>query len=97
MEVAVMIPIYNVRMSLLDTSKGVTNKMIQDCMKAEIMDLRKALRAAEKKQAKALAAHDRAAHRQIKKLTAERDESKARANAWRSYATRYQKQLAAQR
>ena len=60
------------------------------------MELRKALRAAEIIKVGALNAQHRVLLRQIKKLEAERDKAKARADEWRGHANRYQK-LAAKR
>ena len=91
-----MIPTYHDHLAAMDHSKGTSNVMIQSAMKAEIMELRRALRAQEKAHGKALAAQHRELRRQIKKLQAECDSAKARAVQWRAYATRYQ-QLAAQR
>lgn len=91
-----MIPTFNARLAVMDHSKGTTNAMIQAAMKAEIMELRKALRAAETIKVGALNAQHRVLLRQIKKLEAQRDAAKARADEWRRYATKYQK-LAANR
>ncbi len=82
---------YNARLMLMDHSKGTTNAMIQSAMKAEIMELRKLVRAQEKTHAKAMAAQRRALQSFIRKVQAERDDAKARAKTWREHATRYQK------
>lgn len=92
-----MIPVYNVRIAKMDTGKGISNKMIQEAMKAEIMELRKAVRDSEKVRSKALAAQYRTMSKLVKAAMLERDEAKARADEWRGHATRYQKQLAAKR
>ena len=88
-----MIFTWRERLGAMDHSKGTSNAMIQECMKAEIMELRKALRAAEIIKVGSLNAQHRVLLRQIKKLEAERDKAKARADEWRGHAMRYQKQL----
>lgn len=91
-----MILTYNARLMLMDHSKGTTNAMIQEAMKAEIMELRKVVRAQEKTMRSALNAQHRELSRLVKKAELERDDAKARAKTWRDHATRYQK-LAATR
>lgn len=83
------------RLDDLDTTKGVSNKMIQACMLAEIKELRKALRDQDKTIEQALKAQRRKLSTQIerqKKLTAQ---AKQRASEWRAHAARYQKLAAA--
>jgi hypothetical protein len=88
---------YNARLMLMDHSKGTSNAMIKEAMKAEIMELRKALRAAEIIKASALNAQHRVLLRQIKKAERQRDDAKARADEWRGHAKRYQKLAATKR
>lgn len=90
-----MILTYNARLMLMDHSKGTTNVMIQAAMKAEIMELRKTVRAHEKSMRSALNAQHRELSRLVKKTEMQRDDAKARANEWRAHAMKYQKALVA--
>lgn len=82
---------YHARLMLMDHSKGTTNAMIHSAMKAEIMELRKAVRAQEKTMRSALNAQHRELSRLVKKTQLERDDARARTKTWRDHAMRYQK------
>lgn len=85
------------RLDDLDTSKGVSNKMIQACMLAEIKELRKALRDQEAAFSKAMKAQHRVLTTQIKRQLTLTQQAKQRATEWRAYAYRYQKLAAGDR
>ena len=69
-----MIPTWQQRLDALDTSKGVSNVMRQNCMKAEIMELRAALRVerAKAERNKESSKRWRAAATKYQKLAAQR-------------------------
>jgi hypothetical protein len=84
---------YHARLMLMDHSKGTTSAMIQTAMKAEIMELRKLVRAQEKRHTRAMDTQRHVLRREINKRTRERDDARAKAKEWRDYATKYQKLL----
>lgn len=74
---------WEARIDEMDTSKGVSNKMIQAAMQAEIKDLRAHIRELT-----------RDIRRPVNRAKAAARKAQARTREWRSVATRYQKELA---
>lgn len=81
---------WQLRINELDASKGVSNKMIQSCMQAEIVDLHKALKAQAEVHVRLMKAQERKLTTQIERQKKLVQQAKERAKVWREHATRYQ-------
>lgn len=90
-----MIATWQKRLDALDTSKGVSNAMRENCMRAEILELRAALREPEAVMAKAisaaLAAQRREYSAEMSRLKRNAINNKQQSKFWRAAASKYKK------
>lgn len=85
---------WELRIEDMDTSNGVSNKMIRACMEAEIKELRRAVRDQEKTKTRELRALERHMITQVNLVKRRLNDAKNRATLWREHATRYQNIIA---